>query len=196
LKNSYNKFTIEETKVVYEKIEELRDLIKNCDVNKIDTPEIFIPNKENMYDKEFLIDSILYGNAYFSLSAHTNDFDIEPNLRVQAFAYFSYNNGELSEAEIKVYNRTIGQRAQGKGNVFSIFSNKTKNILSMNENEFDYYCEKFVKSKKQFKNKCFSNELFIKTIKEMFFELRKHFLAGKEYVDAKKDKYNNFKAGN
>jgi hypothetical protein len=30
----------------------------------------------------------------------------------------------------------------------------------------------------------------------MFFELRKHFLAGKEYVDAKKDKYNNFKAGN
>jgi hypothetical protein len=58
----------------------------------------------------------------------------------------------------------------------------------MDEKRFDEYCKKFA-NQKECKKACFNSEIFVKTLKEMFFNTRKDFLVGKEFIDAKRDKY-------
>jgi len=177
----------EKANSAYEQIINIYNQAKTYDVKAIDKPKIeYYTNR--VYDKEFLIDAILFKNCSFCVSAHINDFDINNTQRVSANIYFDYYYGKLHKAYIEVFNRTIGQRAQSQGNVFKIFSEKTKDILTMDEKRFDEYCKKFA-SQKEFKKACFNSEIFVKALKEMFFNTRKDFLVGKEFIDTKRNKY-------
>jgi hypothetical protein len=177
----------EKANSAYEQIINIYNQAKIYDVKAIDEPKIKYRTNQ-VYDKEFLIDAILFRNCSFTVSSNTNDFDINDTQRVSAHMYLDYHYGKLHDAYITVYNRTIGQRAQSKGNVFRIFSEKTKDILTMDEKRFDEYCKKFA-NQKEFKKACFNSEIFVKALKEMFFNTRKDFLVGKEFIDTKRDKY-------